>query len=88
MPGFVDSYGNNLTGLDLLARKQPRAAIPALELAIAEYPNDFYLLFRAGDAYAEVGEREKARLKYAEALRLQPANVEVKSKLDKLNGRK
>jgi len=79
---FDETVLNNL-GYDLLEKGQLQTAIKVFELNVKEYPTAWNPLDSLGDAYAEIGEIEKARSSYRKSIELDPNDFSLR-KLEQL----
>jgi len=84
----TDTTGAKETAEDLYARAQEfverdmnREAIQQLEELLQRYPDDALAHNDLGVLYFRIGEKEKARMRYEEAARLNPENATFKKNL-------
>jgi tetratricopeptide (TPR) repeat protein len=71
---------NALLGKVLLKLGKAAEAVPPIEIAVAENPNDSNLRFQLARAYQQVGRRQDAAREFAEAQRLKDLGIEKERK--------
>ena len=74
----------NAVGYALLGRKENAAAIAVFERNAKDHPQSANAYDSLGEAYAEAGERKKAKDAYRKSLALDPKNENAKAKLKTL----
>ena len=71
-------------GADDNCERVSRTDPAAMERCAAIHPEDAELLIDLGDWYREAGDRSRARSLYREALKIDPADGEVRRRMDAL----
>jgi tetratricopeptide (TPR) repeat protein len=77
-PGSADAGA--LLGKVLLKQGKAAEAVPLLETAVGQNPNDANLRFQLGRAYQQSGRRQDAAREFAEAQRLKDRGIEKERK--------
>ncbi|MGH9938985.1 MAG: tetratricopeptide repeat protein [Blastocatellia bacterium] len=77
-PGSADASA--LLGKALLKQGKAAEAVPPLEIAVAQNPNDSNLRFQLARAYQQSGRRQDATREFAEAQRLKDQGIEKERK--------
>ncbi|MGH9767147.1 MAG: tetratricopeptide repeat protein [Blastocatellia bacterium] len=77
-PGSADASA--LLGKTLLKQGKAAEAVPPLETAVAQNPNDSNLRFQLARAYQQSGRRREAAREFAEAQRLKDQGIEKERK--------